>query len=637
VIGGRTSSNCRNNRRRATRLAGVALVLLGLGSTYTAAPAGARESAATRAENAAATNAYLLATVSLQETEVRNLAQSKAAIEATAARVAGECPSILTGAPPAERELGLISSGSRKPISPRAKGEEHRESRQRSDLKLELLLTLTDAQAEANREALAALNRALAPLKWSNPLITVLFHLVTTITQTELEFPVPNVCVDIDAWVSSGYTTLNTTSKEIKRRVGALTKDLFEVIAIASQSHLKPLAELLAPYEDASDRALARHSRTLTDELRPLSVTQAAALKHLELAVGLPAPKPLKKVIIRKEKKPAVVARGKTAAGGRFVVRAQRQRRSRGTPAFACTAEITVEEPSRPAPGLFELLSEEGTGRCLSRSHVEPEPAVHCDAGLLTVEANLLPATRNVRLLLSNQRTITSPAILIPARLGGPVGLYYQVVRGPSPIPVSLTELGAQGETLAVLKLAPVVECTKNPKKYLHDGIVRLVHETVPQMPAFTIRAESYRELGVPHFELSLERENETLFGESGANAIEQAVEQGFGLPDTRSFKPSFKPQASAGCQPQPYVIVYGLLKAPGESVLALVAGKLLPLRTLAIPAHLHAGGMLAYGTFSPLPTELVVRNASGATIAHENLSGAATEATETCEGEAEG
>jgi len=46
---------------------------------------------------------------------------------------------------------------------------------------------------------------------------------------------------------------------------------------------------------------------------------------------------------------------------------------------------------------------------------------------------------------------------------------------------------------------------------------------------------------------------------------------------------------------------------------------------------------VLAYGTFSPLPTELVVRDASGATIARENLSGAATEATETCEGEAEG
>jgi hypothetical protein len=608
----------------------LAVALLWAPASIAATPE--RESAATRAANAAATNAYLLATVRLQETEVRNLAQSKAAIEAAGARVAGECPGALAGAPPAEQELGSVGSTSQNPMSPRAKGEEHRESSQRSDLKLELSLALSDAEGEANREAIAAFPPALAQLKWSNPLITALFHVVAALAQTELEMPAPNVCADIGAWVSSGYKTLNATSKEINRRLGASIKDVFELIAIAAQSHLKSISELLAPYEDASDRALARHSQTLAGELHTLSVTQAAALKHLEVAVGLPAPKPLKK-LIHKEKKPPVVARGKTAAGGRFVVRARRLRHRRGAPALACTAEITIEEPSRSPLSLSQLFSGEGTGRCLSRSHVEPEPAVHCDAGLLTVEANLLPATRSVRLLLSDQRTITSPAIRVPARLGGPVGLYYQVVRGPSPIPVSLTELGAQGETLAVVKLAPVVECTKHPRKYLHDGIIRLIHEAAPQIPAFTIRAVSYRELGVPHFELSLEIENESLFGESGASAIAQTVEEGFGRRGTRAFKP----QASAGCQPQPYAIVYGLLKAPGDSVLALVSGKLVALRKLAIPAHLHAGGVLAYGTFSPLPTELVVRNASGATIGRENLSRAATEATETCEGEAEG
>jgi hypothetical protein len=39
-------------------------------------------------------------------------------------------------------------------------------------------------------------------------------------------------------------------------------------------------------------------------------------------------------------------------------------------------------------------------------------------------------------------------------------------MRGPSPIPVSLTELDAQGATMAVLKLLAVVECTKHPIKY---------------------------------------------------------------------------------------------------------------------------------------------------------------------------
>ncbi|HSZ12543.1 MAG TPA: hypothetical protein VK790_00725 [Solirubrobacteraceae bacterium] len=612
-----------------------ALVVLCALCALAAAPASARESTAARAQNAAATHAYLLATVSLQEAEVRNLAQSKAAIEAAAARVAGECPGILAGAPPAERELGIIGPRSQTPVSPRAMGEEHRESTQRSALKLELSLTLGDAQTEPDREAIAALPRALQPLRWSNPYVNALMHLIAAIAQTELELPMPNPCADMRAWVSSGYKTLNTTSKEISSRSEATLKDLFEAIAIAEQGHLKSQSDLLASYEDATDKALARHSHTLNVELHSLNVTRAAALKQLEAAVGLPAPKPIKR-LIHKENKPTVVARGITAAGGRFVVRAARQPRPPSERSFACTVSITIEEPARPAAGLLEVLKGEGAGRCLSRSHVEPEPAVHCDSGLLVIEANLPAAVHSVRLLLSNQRTITSPAIRIPARLGGPVGLYYQAVRGPSPIPVSLTELGPQGETLAVVKLPPVVECTKNPKKFLRDGIVRLIHEAAPQAPAFTIRAESYRELGVPYFELSLEREGEgeTLFGENGANAIEQALEQPPGL---RGRLPVFKAQAAAGCKPQPYVILYGLLRAPRDTVLALVSGKLVPLRTVAIPAHLHAHGMLAYGVFSPLPTEVVIHNARGATVASESLSQAAAEATETCEGEAEG
>ena len=596
----------------------------------TAAPASAHESAAARAQNTAATHAYLLATVSVQETEVRNLAQSKAAIEGAAAHIAGECPGVLAGVPPSEQEPETFSSQPRT-SSPRIMGEEHRRSSQLSALKLELSLTLSDARIQLDREAIETLTRSLTTLTWSNPYVTALVHLAATVDQSELELPVPNACADMNAWVSSGYKTLSAISKELKSRTDAAVKDLFEAFAIASQGHLKPQPELLAPFEDAADRALARHSQTLTAELRSLDVTQQAAIKHVQAAVGLPVPKPLK--AIPRERKPPVIGRGKTAAGEPFVVRAKRRPQRRGAPAFACTTDITIEERSRPHPGILEILSGEGTDRCPSRSHLEAEPAVHCSAGLLIVEANLLAATRSVRLLLSDQRTITSPAIRVPARLGGPVGIYYQAVRGPSPIPVSLTELGPQGETLAVVKLPAVVECTKNPKKFVHHGIVRLVHETAPQAPAFTIRAESYRELGVPHFDLNLEREDEPLFGEGGGNTIEGTIEQGFGL-HGRSV---FNPQTSAGCLPQPYVIVYGVLRAPGDSVLALVSGKLVPLRTLAIPAHLHAHGVLAYGVFSPLPTELVVHNARGATVASESLGQAATETTETCEGEAEG
>ena len=47
------------------------------------------------------------------------------------------------------------------------------------------------------------------------------------------------------------------------------------------------------------------------------------------------------------------------------------------------------------------------------------------------VEARLRAAARTVRLQLSDGRTITSAAIRVPKRLGGPAGLYYQACADP--------------------------------------------------------------------------------------------------------------------------------------------------------------------------------------------------------------
>jgi hypothetical protein len=620
----------------------LAAILFAIASTATPASASARPTP----ENASATNAYLIATNAFEEAELRNLPQSNAAMEATAARISGECPGVLAGAPPAEQELDSTSLRAQTPVSPRAEGERHRQSTQREDLQFELSTALELASSQPDREATEALISALTPLRWSSSTMTVLIHVMLVGTKAELELPVPSVCADMNGWVASGFKTLSPASKNIASYNEALLKDAFELIAVAGQVHLKSLTEFLAPLESASDRALARRDETLTAELNSSSVIRKNTRKALEAAVGLPAPKPQKKVLPA-IKKPPVIARGKTAAGGKFVVRAEG--RSKRPDAVGCSAFITIEEPSRPKGGLIETLSSgEGTGRCVSRSHVAPNPAVHCNSGLLTLEANLLPATRSVRLLLSNQRTVTSPAVRVPTRLGGPAGLYYQAVHGPSPIPVSLTELDAQGNALTVLKLPAVVECTKHPIKHAPGGTVRLIHESLPGGPSFTIRAERFRELGVSYFELKADVSERRLFSAGdeigGLFGTESESEPGpppgvlggaIRLGGLGEGGP-FAPHTSAGCESQPYAIVYGLLKAARDTVLARVSGKLVPLRKVAIPARLHAGGVLAYGAFSPLPSELLVRSPAGKIVASEDRSGAAKADTETCEGEAE-
>jgi hypothetical protein len=555
---------------------------------------------------------------------------------------------VLTGAPPSEPEPGdIISSGppgSSTQTSARAQGEDQRQSRQRSEFQLEMAADLEGAAKQSDRNATTALIAALTPLRWSNPAINAISHAMLAILQEELNSPAPAVCADMHSWVASGYKTLSPASKEFEKRIEATIVHFFEVLAIDLKLHVKPLPQSLAPYEDAADKALALRTESLEALLSKDHRAHTDALTQLEAAVGIPARKPLPRRPHR-IRKPVVIDRGITAAGGRFFVRAERarsfkpitRRLRRAVRRAACTTEVTIEEPSRPdSGGLLSLFSGGGTDRCLSRYHVTPEQKVTCNAGLLTVEANLLPAARSVRLLLSDKRTITSRAIRVPARLGGPAGLYYQVVRGPSPIPVSLTELDANGNHLTVLKLPAVVECAKKLRKVFPHGIVRLVHETPPEGPAFTIRAERYRELGHIHFELKLEEggEEESFFsGGGGVGRIEERLEEG----PPRGRAREFESKVSGGCSPQPHAIVYGLLRAPRDTVLARVSGSLVPLRKVAIPARLHAGGVLAYGVLSPLPTELLVRDPSGKTVAHENLSEAAQADTEKCEGEAEG
>ncbi len=248
-------------------------------------------------ENAAATHSYLLASVRFEETEMADLPQEIAEKQAVAAGISGECAGILTNAPPNEEVFGFGLVGPAGPASKtrpsaKAEGERHRQSRQLGDLKLELPSALEDSRTQADREADEVLIRALTPLKWSDPRITFVFHVITEEAQEELDSPVPAVCADMQAWVASGYKTLSPTSKELAGRAKASLMRVFELIAVLEGTHIKFLSEILGRYENATDTALARRSQVLTTQLEQGSEAEADDLKRLEAAVGLPPRKP---------------------------------------------------------------------------------------------------------------------------------------------------------------------------------------------------------------------------------------------------------------------------------------------------------------------------------------------------------
>jgi hypothetical protein len=324
----------------------------------------------------------------------------------------------------------------------------------------------------------------------------------------------------------------------------------------------------------------------------------------------------------------AVIGRGATLAGPRFIATVYRGEQPPQVSAGGVrwqTAPPWLVKQSRRAqierreacPLSVSIEASGGAGgynTCLARSGSGPSPRVTCGEGLLTITSATLPATRSVRLLLSDGRSVTTRALDAPAGFGARAGLYFQVVRGPSPIPRSLAELDAHGRVLRSVALPPIVECTKDPLKYLPGGVRTLVEGRIPRGPAFSITAEHYRFLGKTYVDLS-------------ANISAHGMREGGG---SGSFSPQRSPQAFAwstqeGCEADPSVrwsIVYGLLRDSRATALARVGGRQYAVKVASIPGSFHAGGELAYVVLPQQPSEVLVRGAGGQTLQHEDLDG---------------
>lgn len=577
-------------------------------------------------QDAAATRAYLEAGYAYVQAVVANLPASKAAVEGFASKVGGECAGVLTGAPSG---FGFVESG---PQSARQFAERRREDEQASTLREELGSALDMTLVQPDRQAALALAAAVMPLQWSNPSLTESVHLVIARFKERVEQPTPAVCADMKAWVISGYKTLSAETKEFRsrREVGPIHRD-----------SRQPIALLLARYENTGDKALIRKTQQL--ELRQ-EIASLSPLETIErqlqrtLGVKEPVAEFVKK---EKEARPITIAHGKTAAGEKYVAQLKRRsphsREAQGGCPLSLSITVTINIRTNGIRG------SEGFEMCISRFDGHAYPSVNCNAGMLTVTANTLPAARSVRLRLSDGYTITSRVLFVPKRLGGPAGFYYQVVRGPSPIPVALAELDAHGRTLRVVALPHVVECTKKPLKYFPGGIRTLVRDTVPGGPTFTIVGERYRFLGHTYFETKLHLEEPLeapsgsgLLGSIGGGIAYRRISTGGSIifsPRTRALEW----QIEEGCKPHPYAILYSILKHPADTVLSRAAGTLTPWKAVPIPASLHAGGVLVYTVLPAPPEELILRAPDGHTISTEKLAPLAKEAAETCEGEAEG
>ncbi len=591
--------------RSVATLAALSALLL---AAALAAPATARVSKI-KPSDEAATHAYLQAEYTLAAGLVADRTAVVGAAQARADQLAGECPGALSGAP--QEGLGF---GPRGFPTPREEGEMSLHSRQLAILKREIETSVAVASYQPDRTPLAAYARTVTALRWSDPRVAVAVAGRVKRAEEELSASAPAACADILAWTRSGYHKLSDASKTF-----AEAKTSTEVGARVSPPRL-----LIARYEGPAEHALLRRLRALIPALLKRLRLVDAALLRLNKALGVKEERfdPLEGA--------TPVAHIRAASGATISVGVEPASQRSGGCALEVSIDVTVHERNGS--------SGSGGPRCL-KGRGASGPSVGCSGSTITIDAPVLPRTRRVRLRLSNGSTITSHVVSIPARLGGPAGLYVQAVKGPSPYPVALSELDAHGRVLRSERLRSPRGCREaEPGFASGPTFTPLVHGRTPGGIPFTIEAvQVHVDRRHTFFDVQLQVEQSSGPFEGGSSRSGRIeLTTGRLSAQRRAQIATFNPSLQAECPPHEYAIVYGVLKAPGESVLARTATGLVPLTRVSIPARLHAHGALVFGVFATVPAELIVQNGTGATLFRESLAKKASEEHEYCEGAAE-
>ena len=616
----RRSTRRRRGRRRLALLAALGMALGAV--VLAAAPFASGKGSNVTPQDRASSLAFLRAELAYTRAQVASAPATLAAVQALKSSLEGECAGVMDGAP--HETLQGLFTPKRPKLTPRQEGEEKRHERQWSALSSELSWAVGVTELSASHEAAvafvagdpgAALDRAQPHHAHDGP---------GRNARTRGNGTVPAVCGDMKAWVSSEYRTLTAATKALERSDEETLSHLLGALlglkgGLASAS---PVSHFASPQEKQLERAVqaAEAQQSAND----------TAVEHTvqQLQVGLGLQTQGEREATEKPHKGAVeIGHGRTLTHTKFKVYVEPPQAEPGPlGATECVHPIGVWEPFGKGRSSEQLELPVGPVEgCLSASH----PARSCLGSTIGLELRTVPAARRVRLTLSSGRQVTSKVFRIPRKLGGPGGVYYQALKGPSPTPVKLEELGARGRVLRTFRLARMSRCPAPPRKKPVRRTRTLVNGKLAGGTPFSIRGISTKAGKRTSFELRAEVANEPfslltlLAGEEGA----------LGSPRARR---TFATQLDKGCRPSEFAIVYGVLHAPRDVVLARTATGLVPLAHVKIPAGLHAHGVLAYIALPNVPEELVVRTPAGKTVATISLASAAHAAREVCEGEAE-
>lgn len=552
---------------------------------------GRARAAATAPGDRAATHTLVKAEYELTKATLARAPAAEVAVARAAEALGHECKGVLDGAPDESviEEEGPFAS--RPKLSGRVEGERARSEQEKQAIDVEIEETISGAAGGVLRASYEAFIATADRLTWSDPTIDALVHQLTARLREDLVGPPVAVCAEMRTWAVSGFHLLPPGIRSLEEAREARSKR-----AVPGD-----LEVLLRPYEGPAERAIIRRLDASKERLREEERTDEAlssAEYHMDVAFG-------EKLSRFAERQFApVIAKGRTSAGTTFVIRRSVPR----SMSRSCRHEVQVE--------VREHHGGSGGGVCLSEG-AHSHPSGSCSGSVATVELATPPDVRRARVRLSDGRTVTVPVVQVPAKDGGPGGVFIDAFRGYRPYPVSVQELSRTGRVLRTVSLSRV-RCRKVPAAEAPGPpqVVNLVTVTAPSGESLTIAGILHRVGGQTEFYPGLQ---------PGTRHSEASEERGEPM--------QFEWYLSTECAPHPYALLDGILAPPGASVLARTPAGLAPLAKVEPAASLHARGPLFYGVYATMPTELVVERSDGSILYTESLASKATDETEFCEG----
>ena len=157
-----------------------------------------------------------------------------------------------------------------------------RSGKQSEELGWETLLAAGLAFLGPDRQALHHFVQAVRPLRWSNRKLARLVHDLDA-ESALAEVPLPNLCGDWKAWVTSGYRTLSSGTTSFVHVTRLLVAESGE----SNESVEGRILRLLARYESAAEKRVARDIKRLEGLEEKYSESNLAAELKVFQAVGL--------------------------------------------------------------------------------------------------------------------------------------------------------------------------------------------------------------------------------------------------------------------------------------------------------------------------------------------------------------